>query len=37
MDKDVRATLSDVERLVAQTTTTLAAEEARALALDQQV
>ena len=37
MDEDVRAALADIERLVAQTTTRLAAEEARAMALDQQV
>ena len=35
--KDVRAALETAERLVAQTTTRLAAEEARATALDQQV
>ena len=34
---DVRAALETAERLVAQTTTRLAAEEARAAALDQQV
>ena len=33
----MRAALEDAERLVAQTTTRLAAEEARATALDQQV
>ena len=35
--EDIRAALEDAERLVAQTTTRLAAEEARATALDQQV
>ena len=35
--EDVRAALENAERLVAQTTTQLAAEEARATALDQQV
>ena len=35
--EDVRAALQNAERLVAQTTTRLAAEEARATALDQQV
>ena len=35
--EDVRAALENAERLVAQTTTRLAAEEARAIALDQQV
>ena len=35
--EDVRAALENAERLVAQTTTRLAAEEARATALDQQV
>ena len=35
--EDVRAALETAERLVAQTTTRLAAEEARATALDQQV
>ena len=35
--EDVRAALETAERLVAQTTTRLAAEEARAIALDQQV
>ena len=35
--EDVRAALENEERLVAQTTTRLAAEEARATALDQQV
>ena len=35
--EDVRAALENAERLVAQTTTRLAAEETRATALDQQV
>ena len=35
--EDVRAALENAERLVAQTTTRLAAEEARTMALDQQV
>ena len=35
--EDIRAALEDAERLVAQTTTRLAAEEARATALYQQV
>ena len=35
--EDVRAALENAERLVAETTTRLAAEEARATALDQQV
>ena len=35
--EDVRAALENAERLVAQTTTRLAAKEARVMALDQQV
>ena len=37
MDNNVTAALENAERLVAQTTTRLAVEEARAMALDQQV
>ena len=37
MDNDVRAALENAEQLVAQTTTWLAAEKARAMALDHQV
>ena len=37
MDTDVRAALENAERLVVQTTTRLAAEEARVMALDQQM
>ena len=37
MDEEVRAALADAERLVAQTATRSAAEEARAIALAQQV